>query len=205
MSKGLTCKNCGSKREVGRKLCKPCNSKRVQALNRYTWTLTCVACQSTFEGWRKSQTLCKGCRQYLEKIRSLDTNTNNYVYTKTPGITEHRKLAEDALGRGLESDEVVHHIDNNPKNNANSNLLLISRKDHGKLHQFLDLQRVIFEKSKNENQGNCWNNLIVPMTTAWCENTGANVLKLSEIGQSAAEPLQPKSYGEGSETCAPDI
>ncbi len=45
----------------------------------------------------------------------------------------------------------------------------------------------------NENQENCWNNLIVPMTTAWLEMTGAKVKKLSEIGQSAAEPLSSSS------------
>lgn len=65
--------------------------------------------------------------------------------------------------------------------------------------------RVIFEKSKNENQGNCWNSLIVPNTTAWLEMTGATVLKVSEIGQSAAELLNRiRRQEEGSETQAPD-
>ena len=60
-----------------------------------------------------------------------------------------------------------------------------------------DQQRVIFEKSRNENPENCWNNLIVPITTAWLETAGANVIKIWEIGQSAAEPLLNE---EGSET-----
>jgi hypothetical protein len=54
--------------------------------------------------------------------------------------------------------------------------------------QYLDYQRVIIEKSMNENCGNCWKTLIAPMTTAWLETTSAKVLKLWEIGQSAAEP-----------------
>jgi len=29
----------------------------------------------------------------------------------------------------------------------------------------------------NENRGNCWNTLIVPMTTAWLETTNAKVIK----------------------------
>ena len=44
------------------------------------------------------------------------------------------------------------------------------------------------------------------MTTAWLEMTNANVLKLSEISQSAAEPLKVSiTHEEGSETYAPDI
>lgn len=53
----------------------------------------------------------------------------------------------------------------------------------------------------NENRGNCWNTLIVPMTTAWLETTSAKVIKLWEIGQSASEPLLNE---EGSETYAHD-
>ena len=48
-----------------------------------------------------------------------------------------------------------------------------------------------------EHHENCWDNLIAPMTTAWLETAGVKVIKISEIGQSAAEPL---SNGEGSET-----
>lgn len=49
----------------------------------------------------------------------------------------------------------------------------------------------------NGNSENCWNSLIVPMTTTWLETTNVKVIKLWEIGQSAAEPL---SNEEGSET-----
>jgi len=38
------------------------------------------------------------------------------------------------------------------------------------------------------------------MTTAWLEITNAKVIKLWEIGQSAAEPLKIKIHEEGSET-----
>lgn len=37
---------------------------------------------------------------------------------------------------------------------------------------------VILEESKNENNENCWDNLRVPMTTAWLKTTSAKVLKL---------------------------
>jgi len=118
-------------------------------------------------------------------------------------VSVHRVLAQDILGKELSVDEVIHHVDDDHHNNSVDNLMLMNRSTHGKLHQYLDLQRVIVAKSMTENWENCWNNLIVPLTTAWCESTGANVKKLSEIGQSAAEPLNEEKYVEGSETCAP--
>lgn len=91
------------------------------------------------------------------------------------------------LGRRLGTNEVVHHMDDDPKNNEITNLAVLSRRNHGRLHQFLDLQRVIIEKSVNENAENCWKTLIVPMTTTWLETASVKVVKLWEIGQSAAD------------------
>lgn len=187
--KELTCKNCGDPREVGRRLCKKCNSLRINSYPRYTWTKNCDACKNEYEAWRKEQSLCSSCNDLRSELKSETISTNQYVYTKAPGMTEHRAIAIGVLGRKLASNEVIHHIDDNPKNNELDNLMLMTRTSHGKLHQYLDLQRVVIEKSMNENQENCWNNLIAPMTTAWLETTSAKVQKLSEIGQSAAEPL----------------
>jgi endogenous inhibitor of DNA gyrase (YacG/DUF329 family) len=41
-------------------------------------------------------------------------------------VLEHRLVMEQVLGRYLEPQEVVHHIDNNPSNNAPENLRLYS-------------------------------------------------------------------------------
>lgn len=48
---------------------------------------------------------------------------------------QHRKVMEDHLGRPLESNEIVHHIDENKKNNEINNLMLISRADHLRIHR----------------------------------------------------------------------
>lgn len=52
-----------------------------------------------------------------------------------------RKTVERSLGVKLNPDQVVHHIDGDPKNNALSNLKVMSNLEHGKLHhppQFTD-------------------------------------------------------------------
>lgn len=52
-------------------------------------------------------------------------------------IYEHIAVAEEFLGRPLEKDEHVHHLDLNKSNNHPSNLLVLLASQHTKLHAFL--------------------------------------------------------------------
>jgi hypothetical protein len=49
-------------------------------------------------------------------------------------IREHRYVMEQHLGRKLRKGEDVHHIDGNKLNNNISNLQVLSKSDHTKLH-----------------------------------------------------------------------
>ena len=46
----------------------------------------------------------------------------------------HRWLMEQKLGRTLDKDEIIHHLDLNTMNNDINNLELMSRSEHSKLH-----------------------------------------------------------------------
>lgn len=46
----------------------------------------------------------------------------------------HTVLMEQAIGRYLESDEVVHHINHNRTDNRLENLMLMKKKDHMSMH-----------------------------------------------------------------------
>lgn len=52
-------------------------------------------------------------------------------------VREHRLVIENNIGRYLLDNEVVHHIDGNTLNNDLSNLQILSRGDHTRLHLFL--------------------------------------------------------------------
>lgn len=188
MEKTLKCVKCSQDRDVGRKMCRPCyleykrslEKQRYRDNGRNNYQKTCAACQTSFEAWRKKQIFCSNCHKLKLKFAAESKSTNQYV--NIGGKNEHRSIAENVLGYKLSYNMVVHHVDDNPKNNKISNLMVMDRRTHGRLHQYLDCQRVIIEKSMNENCGNCWKALIVPMTTAWLETTGAKVIKLWEIG-----------------------
>ena len=201
--KKLICIKCGQERTIGRRMCRPCYlqykikyaANRYKQFGRYCYLNICSACNQQFKAWRKQQLLCKKCHQDKLRFSSETLSSNNYVYTKR-GVLVHREIAEQILGRKLRTNEVIHHMDDNPKNNNLNNLIVLDRRAHGRLHKFLDFQRVIFEKSKNENVVNCWDTLRVLQTTAWLEMTSAKVIKLWELGNQ-----QPSSLtGEGSET-----
>ena len=164
--------------------------------NRYKRSAKCSICGKEIIAYRKDQKYCIDCYRELQKVGSC--GKNNYANAKGDGYCWlHRRIAEEVLGRKLNTNEVVHHLDDNPQNNAITNLLVISRNKHAALHSYLRTQGAILSKGSIEDLENCWKSLIVPMTTAWLETAGVKVIKLWEIGQSAAEPLEKE---EGSET-----
>ena len=90
-----------------------------------------------------------GCLHSETSIKNLPDNekplgfrrkTNKgYIEIKTfSGYQrEHVFVMEAVLGRRLEDDEVVHHIDNDKTNNDISNLQLMSHGEHTSLHNKL--------------------------------------------------------------------
>jgi hypothetical protein len=58
------------------------------------------------------------------------------TYRKRDGVHEHRTVAARKLGRPLRKGEVVHHNDDNKRNNDPDNLrVFASQADHAKYHK----------------------------------------------------------------------
>ena len=137
-------------------------------------------------------------------IKHKTVENYNKVLRSKKGNTQARQMILD-LGFKLTKTLVVHHIDENPDNNVLSNFWILNRKNHAFLHRFLEKQWSLLRKLNSSNLENCWNSLRDQLTTTWLETTGVNVIKITDIGQSAAELLDENSIyifvcEEGSET-----
>lgn len=75
----------------------------------------------------------RSARTRADQVRGTGTKSR---YVKRGGRHEHRVVMEGLLGRQLRPGEIVHHRDDDPKNNAPANLVLLpSQSAHAKLHK----------------------------------------------------------------------
>lgn len=159
----------------------------------------CPYCGEEFIKNHPNQLTHKKCL----KVHKTVDDYNKVKRSKNGNTLGREKIF--SLGFMITSKIVVHHLDENPSNNSLSNLLILNRKYHANLHRFLEKNWSLLSKDSNSNLENCWDNLRGQLTTAWLETMGANVIKIVDIGQSAAEPLQENliykfEVEEGSET-----
>lgn len=76
-------------------------------------------------------------------------NGNKYMLLHMPDhpkarrgyIREHRYVIEKIIGRLLENDEIVHHIDGNTLNNSPENLQLMKKRDHDRMNVSLNVHK----------------------------------------------------------------
>jgi HNH endonuclease len=165
-----------------RRVCYKCRGKYAKELNLRKFGVCgsrvkqmCEICSIEFLRCRKQQIICPKCRK-----ESLNTgyNRNDYLFSNKPGVTNHRTIAESILGKKLNYNEIVHHIDENCKNNSLDNLLVLSRSNHGKLHCFLRLERIKWIK---ENSISDWTKEIWIKTQKWIDDNQVSAILLSDI------------------------
>jgi len=68
--------------------------------------------------------------RHYYKMLYIPRNHPFYCMSSGGGIGEHRLVMAEHLGRPLSGREIVHHKDNNPKNNNLDNLYLTNWRDH---------------------------------------------------------------------------
>lgn len=191
------CVDCNVEKVSERKRCKVCvkifNRKRVSVYYNKQKSLgikrkrygigVCMVCGELMNKSNKNQVRHKRCSISYSKI------TYNKVSRSKTGNTVGRQTLID-LGFSLTRNLVVHHLDENPENNELQNLSILSASNHRKLHAFLEKQRSLLSKDSSKYSENCWDTLRDCLTKTWLEMVSVKVLKIDNIGQSAAETLQ---------------
>jgi hypothetical protein len=129
----ITCLDWG--REKSRKglYCKPCGYIHRSRPSGLKYTLH-----------KENPTSFKNGRTPINKGTSKPYYDRSIGYLKIRNngnqMKHHRYVLEKALGRKLQENEIVHHIDHNKLNNDISNLKIMTRSEHMKLHW--ELRRV---------------------------------------------------------------
>ena len=176
----MNCINCGEPRKIGRRICTACNKQRmlniVRGKPRYVWVKNCKICQKEYRAWRKIQELCATCNRLVLNVAAEQKSTNQYEHEK--GILTHRLTAQSILGRQLTKNEVVHHIDGNPKNNDPKNLSVMHVRDHVSLHKFLYKVKALFRYNKGDA---IYDRILLGLTKEWFARTNKHITFLSEV------------------------
>ena len=133
-------------------------SQRCSGLSKRTRKVeNCLNCGIEFETTRAKCCGDKCAREYRVKSGSMKKSgywfENGYKVLYVEGdkkIKEHINNMEIHIGRKLEKNEVVHHINGNRLDNRIENLKLMTRSEHSSLHRKLEIKsgKQLFGKEK---------------------------------------------------------
>ena len=182
----MKCKveGCDNEKTVGRRYCRECylrikreRSKLQYCRNgQYMYKVVCKVCNTDFESCRKTTLYCKDCWKRI--LTFAYRGINPYVSSGGGGYWwEHRRIAEQVLKLSLDKDTVVHHCDLNPTNNTLSNLLVLSRRNHVRLHSAL--HHVIAEAMRDNDEDRLTPEFIAKWTMSWVEANPCLIIPLT--------------------------
>lgn len=103
----------------------------------------CPVCGIASVKEKRTNFCSKACRA-ASKVGSRVSNGDGYWMVYHPGhpmagpnnyVPEHRYVMAESLGRVLDAEEIVHHINHDPTDNRLENLQLTTRAEHRRLHR----------------------------------------------------------------------
>lgn len=120
------------------------NSSKIGVITSPRYNIVCKNCGKDYISTNPKSVYCStNCRQKFE-VKKNNPNWKGgkyihkgYVWTLTSTgkyIPEQRYIMESILGRNLEKNEVVHHINGDKLDNRLKNLQVMSKESHISLH-----------------------------------------------------------------------
>jgi len=116
---------------------------------------------------KKSTRLANGYRLVYRPEHPSAMKTSNwdgYIY-------EHILVAENRMGRRLKGNEVVHHLNGDRADNRYSNLLVLTRSQHMKLHAWLNAGAPGIERLTENRENSVKSGIAAPAHCRICDKT----------------------------------
>lgn len=82
----------------------------------------------------KESSAPSGDDEYPNKVCDSSGYVYLYSFDYSMMVPEHRRVMSKSVGRKLGPHEIVHHIDGNKQNNDISNLIILGKSEHSRIH-----------------------------------------------------------------------
>lgn len=98
--------------------------------------IPCLQCGKQFYVPAHIRSHRQFCTKQCADLAKCRDNSSRYRNKKVSGKTLkfHRAIAEETIGRNLLASEIVHHIDGKIRNNGPTNLFVMKKGDHTRIH-----------------------------------------------------------------------
>lgn len=149
--KKYICIQCGKEFESRADMkCKYCSYEcyhNAIRTGRKTYSRICQHCGKPYQGRTETSKYCSAKCQNLARIGknhplykcgySMDDGYRKVLSGKGGYVKEHRRKVEEVIGRKLDSEEIIHHINGDRADNRIDNLTILTRSEHLLIHHFL--------------------------------------------------------------------
>ena len=172
----VACIQCGKMRNI-----------TLQQMTRPKFNGLCTDCNrkshsgSSNPNWKNGRRLGGQDGEYILQYIPEHPKADSKGY-----VLEHRLVAEKMLGRPLTEQETIHHLDNDPTNNDEHNIIVLANQScHAKLHKFIEKTASIKDKE--------WRQILRDTITVKDAECQARVERIKSELENLFEPTVPMS------------
>ena len=167
------------------------NARRLAGLYHHTlYKCVCLWCNTSFMGYRKGTKFCSLSCHTAARSSMREKGTYKTSCSSGREAWSYRYLAIKAVGEAILRGYCLHHVDFNIDNESLSNLVLLRRADHAKLHTYITytaLMRVPYGTPLRVDE---MRKLIPILTEEWFKKTHTKLVTVQQLVDNNASVVE---------------